>query len=129
MFKAFFLAAFSLRLNNETLTNIFWGFFLIWFGLVAVLNNGDFYSLLNGSKGSPVLGLGTGLILLAMNLLRSALRLRVSSLTLGLGVILAVIYAPQVLLGVSVAFLPTLLIILGVALVIGAVRSRNFQVT
>ena len=114
-------------MGNETLTNVFWGLFLIWFGLVAAANNGDFYSLLNGSKGSSVLGLGTGILLLGMNLARSLLRLRVSSLTIGLGAILAVIYAPQVFLGISVALLPTLLVILGVALVIGALRSRSFQ--
>ncbi len=127
MFKAFLRRAFRRRLNNETLTNVFWGLFLIWFGLVAAANNGDFYSLLNGTKGSSVLGLGTGLLLLAMNLARSTRRLKVSSLTLGLGAILAVIYAPQVFLGINVALLPTLLVILGVALVIGALRSRSFQ--
>lgn len=114
-------------MNNETLTNIFWGLFLIWFGLVGVLNNGDFYSLLNGSKDSAVLGVGTGLLLLAMNLARSALRLRVGSLTLGLGVILVVFYAPQAFLQVSAPLFPTLLVILGVALVIGAMRTRNIQ--
>jgi len=114
-------------LNSETLTNVFWGLFLVWFGVVAALNNGNFISLLNGSAFSAPLGLGTGLLLLAMNLVRSALRMKVGSLTLGLGVILAVFYAPQVFLGISVSLLPTLLVILGVALVIGALRSRNFH--
>ncbi len=115
-------------MNNETLTNIFWGLFLIWFGFVAALNQGDFYSLLNGStKASALLGLGTGLMLLAMNLMRSAWRLKVGSLTLGLGAILVVFYAPQVFLGLGAPLLPTLLVILGVALVIGALRSRDFR--
>lgn len=114
-------------MNNETLNNVFWGLFLIWFGLVGVLNNGDFYSLLNGSKDSAVLGLGTGFLLLAMNLARSALRLKVGSLTLGLGVILVVFYAPQAFLRISAPLFPTLLVILGVALVIGALRSRNLH--
>ncbi len=115
-------------MNNETLTNVFWGLFLIWFGLVAVYNNGDFYALLNGSKDSAVLGLGTGILLLLMNLLRSSWRLRIGSLTLGLGLILIVFYAPQVFFGINAPLLPTLLVILGVALVIGALRSRNLQV-
>ncbi len=113
-------------MQNETLTNIFWGFFFIWIGLVAALNNGDFYSLLNGAKYSAILGFGTGFLLLGMNLLRSSWRLKVGSLTLGLGVILVVFYAPQVFFGLETAFFPTLLVILGVALVIGAVRARNY---
>ena len=114
-------------MNNETLTNIFWGLFFIWFGAVALLNNGDFASLLNGSRGSTVFGLGVGLMLLAMNLIRSAWRMSVGSLTLGLGAILVIFYFPQVFFGLSIPLLPTLLIILGVALVIGALRSRGFQ--
>jgi hypothetical protein len=113
-------------LNSETLTNVFWGLFLVWFGVVAALNGGNFVTLLNGSSYSALLGLGTGLLLLAMNILRSSLRMKVGSLTLGLGIILAVFYAPQVFLGISAPLLPTLLVILGVALVIGALRSRNF---
>jgi hypothetical protein len=127
MFKAFFLRRGGHPLNNEALTNICWGLFLIWFGMVAVLNNGDFYSLVNGSKDSSILGLGTGFLLLGMNVLRSAWRLRVSSLTLGLGIILVVFYAPQVFLGLSTPLLPTLIVILGIALVIGALRSRKLQ--
>jgi hypothetical protein len=114
-------------LNNETLTNVFWGLFFIWFGTVALINNGDFASLLNGSRGSTVFGLGVGLLLLALNLVRSAWRLRVGSLTLGLGAILVIFYAPQVFFNLSIPLLPTLLVILGVALVIGALRSRGFQ--
>ncbi|HYC12244.1 MAG TPA: hypothetical protein VEC02_06255 [Nitrososphaerales archaeon] len=114
-------------MNGETLTNVFWGLFLVWFGVVAALNNGNFISLLSGSSYSAVLGLGTGILLLVMNLVRSSLRLKVGSLTLGLGGILTVFYAPQVFLNVSVSLLPTLLVILGVALVIGALRSRNFH--
>jgi hypothetical protein len=127
MFKEFLPLGKPLELNNETLTNIFWGLFLIWFGVVAIVNNGNFTSLLNGSKDSAILGLGTGLLLLAMNLLRSALRLSIGSLTLGLGVILVVFYAPQVFFGLSAPLLPTLLVILGVVLVIGALRSRSIH--
>jgi hypothetical protein len=125
MFKEFLPLGKPLELNNETLTNVFWGLFLIWFGVVAAVNKGDFTSLLNGSKDSAILGLGTGLLLLAMNLLRNAWRLSISSVTLGLGVILVVFYAPQVFFGLSAPLLPTLLVILGVVLVIGALRSRN----
>jgi hypothetical protein len=113
--------------NSETVTNVFWGLFFIWFGLVAILNNGDFYSLLSGSRGSTLLGLGTGLLLLAMNFVRSSLRMKMGSLTLGLGAILVVFYAPQFFIGQSFPLLPTLLVILGAALVIGALRSRNFN--
>lgn len=125
MFKEFLPLRKPPELNNETLTNIFWGLFLIWFGVVAAINTGDFASLLNGSKDSAILGLGTGLLLLGMNLLRSVWRFSISSVTLGLGLVLVVFYAPQVFFGLSAPFIPTLLVILGVVLVIGALRSRN----
>ena len=114
-------------MNSGTLTNIFWGLFLIWFGFVGILVNGDFYHLLNGSRDSSLFGLGIGLLLIAMNVIRSSMRMKIGSLTLGLGMILAIVYAPQIFLGISVPLLPTLLVILGVALVIGAFRSRNLQ--
>ena len=115
-------------MNDETLTNVFWGLFLIWFGCVAALNGGDFYTLLNGStRASALLGLGTGLMLVGMNLLRSAWRLKVGPLTLGLGAILTIFYAPQMFFGIAAPLLPTLLVILGAALLIGALRSRNIH--
>ena len=110
-------------MQNATLTNIFWGLFLIWFGVVAVLLRGDLFATVN----SPLFAFGTGALLLVMNLTRSALRLRLSILTIGLGLILVIVNAFQLFFGEAVPFLPELLIIAGVALVIGAFRTRNFQ--
>jgi peptidoglycan/LPS O-acetylase OafA/YrhL len=109
--------------HNETLTNIFWGLFLIWFGVVAVWQRGDFGATIN----HPVFALGTGILLLGLNFFRSMMRLRLSILTIGLGALvtganLVVLYSQN-----SVPFLPELLIIAGAALVIGAFRTRNFQ--
>ncbi len=109
--------------HNETLTNVFWGLFLIWFGVVAALLKGD----LGASVNHPLFGFGTGVLLLVLNFTRSFLRLRLSVLTIGLGGLLTVGYAPLVFFNVQVPFLPALLIIAGVALVIGAFRTRNFQ--
>jgi len=109
--------------QNGTLTNIFWGLFLIWFGIVAVWLKGDFGATIN----HPVFAMGTGVLLLAMNLGRSILRLRVSVLTMALGVLLVVANALVLAFGLTVPFLPELLIIAGVALVIGAFRTRNYQ--
>jgi len=109
--------------QNGTLTNIFWGLFLIWFGVVAVWLKGDFGATMN----HPVFAMGTGVLLLIMNLSRSILRLRVSVLTMALGVILVVANASVLVLNQSVPFLPELLIIAGVALVIGAIRTRNYH--
>ena len=115
-------------MDEETLTNVFWGLFFIWFGCVAALNGGDFVTLLNGSvRDSALLGFGTGILLVGMNLARSAMRLGISALTLGLGAILAVFYGPQMLFNVDTPFLPTLLVIFGIALLIGAVRSRKIH--
>jgi len=109
-------------LNPETLTNLFWGAFLVWFGSVAALLNANFGATIN----SPLFALGTGVLLLVMNLTRSILHARVSPLTVGLGLVLTVIYAPLVLIGINLPFLPALLIIVGVALIIGALRTRTY---
>jgi hypothetical protein len=117
-------------LQNETVTNIFWGIFLIWFGVVSVWLKGNIFATIN----HPIFALGTGILLLVMNLVRSTLRLRLSILTIGLGVLLTVFYLVVGFLSVLgfrigswVPFLPVLLIIAGIALVIGAFRTRNFR--
>ena len=110
-------------MQNGTVTNIFWGLFLIWFGIVAVWLKGDFGAAIN----SPIFAMGTGVLLLLMNLTRSMMRLRVSVLTMALGVLLVVANALVLAFNLTVPFLPELLIIAGVALVIGALRTRNYQ--
>ena len=110
-------------MQNGTLANIFWGLFLIWFGVVAVWLKGDLGATIN----HPVFALGTGVLLLALNVARSFSRLKLSMLTMGLGILLTVANAVVILIGETVPFLPELLIIAGVALVIGAFRTRNFQ--
>lgn len=110
-------------MQNGTLTNIFWGLFLIWFGVVAAYLKGDFGAAIN----HPVFAIGTGLLLLALNLTRSILRLRLSNLTMALGLMLTVANVAVLLLNVPIPFLPELLMIAGLALVIGAFRTRNFQ--
>jgi peptidoglycan/LPS O-acetylase OafA/YrhL len=109
--------------QNGTLTNIFWGLFLIWFGIVAVWLKGDFGATIN----HPVFAMGTGVLLLLMNLARSVMRLRVSVLTMALGVLLVVANALVLASKQTVPFLPELLIIAGIALVIGAIRTRNYH--
>ena len=109
-------------MQSETLTNIFWGFLLIWFGVVAATLGGNFGATVN----SPPFALGTGVLLILLNLSRALLRLKLSPLTIGLGALLAIIYAPIVFLGFNIPFLPALLIIVGIALIIGAVRTRKY---
>ncbi len=111
------------QVQNGTLTNIFWGLFLIWFGIVAVWLKGDVGSTVN----HPVFAIGTGALLLGLNLARSIMRLRLSVLTIGLGTLLTAVNALVLISGVNIPFLPELLIIAGLALVIGAFRTRNFQ--
>lgn len=110
-------------MRNGTVTNVFWGLFLIWFGVVAVWLRGDLGATIN----HPVFALGTGVLLLALNVVRSFMRLRLSVLTMGLGALLTAANAVVILIGQTVPFLPELLIIAGVALVIGAFRTRNFE--
>jgi len=109
--------------QNGTLTNVFWGLFLIWFGVLAAWMHGDFGATIN----APLFAMGTGLLLLAMNLFRSLLRLRLSILTMALGALLTVANIVVLEFNLTIPFLPELLMIAGVALVIGAFRTRNFQ--
>jgi len=109
--------------QNGTLTNIFWGLFLIWFGVVASWLKGDFGATIN----SPLFAIGTGALLLTLNFLRSLLRLKLSVVTMGLGLILTVANVVVIEFNLTIPFLPELLMIAGVALVIGAFRTRNFQ--
>ncbi|HUI85971.1 MAG TPA: hypothetical protein VLY21_02300 [Nitrososphaerales archaeon] len=112
-------------MQNETVTNIFWGVFIIWFGLVSASLNGNF----GGAIESPLFALGTGLLMVILNLLRATMRLRVSVITTGLGILLAVIYSPLYFLNRGIPFLPALIIIAGIALTIGAFRSRKYYVS
>ena len=110
-------------MQNATLTNIFWGLFLIWFGVVAAYLKGDFGATIN----HPVFAIGTGALLLGLNLARSLMRLRISTLTISLGILLTVANIVVLWLNLKIPFLPELLVIAGIALVIGAFRTRNFQ--
>ena len=110
-------------MQNATLTNIFWGLFLIWFGVVAAWLKGDFGATIN----HPLFAVGTGVLLLGLNLARSFMRLKLSILTIALGALLTISNAFVLISGETVPFLPELLIIAGLALVIGAFRTRNFQ--
>lgn len=110
-------------MRNETLTNIFWGVFLIWFGVVTAFLNGNPIDSIN----HPVFALGTGILFVLLNLARSLLRLKLSVLTIGLGFLVIIVYAPVVFFKVQLPFLPALLVIAGIALVIGAFRTRNYQ--
>lgn len=110
-------------MRNETLTNMFWGIFIIWFGVVTAFLSGNPI----GSINHPVFALGTGILFILLNLARSLLRLKLSVLTIGLGVLVTIVYAPVVFLRFQLPFLPALLVIAGIALVIGAIRTRNYQ--
>ena len=112
-------------MHNETVTNVFWGLFLVWFGLVSALAGGNFGAAIE----SPLFALGTGLLLIILNLVRATIRLRVSVITTGLGILLAIIYAPLYFLKIGVPFLPALLVIAGIALIIGTIRTRKYYVS
>lgn len=110
-------------MRNETLTNIFCGIFLIWFGIVMAFLNGNPVASVN----NPIFALGTGIILILLNFVRSLLRLKLSVLTMGLGFLVTVVYALVVLLKLQLPFLPALLLIAGIALIIGAIRTGNYR--
>jgi hypothetical protein len=108
--------------QNETVTNAFWGIFLIWFGLLWARVGGSPFAVVD----APIFALGTGLLMLAMNLARTVMRQRLSILTIGLGLLLTIIYAPIFFFGFNIPFLPALIVIIGLALIIGAFRSNKY---
>jgi hypothetical protein len=112
-------------LHDETITNIFWGLFLVWFGVVSAVYGANFGTAIE----SPLFALGTGFLLLAMNLTRNLIRIRLSVITTGLGILLIIVYFPLYFLNISIPFLPALLVIAGVALIIGAIRTRKYHVS
>lgn len=97
----------------------------MWFGLISAIAAGNFGAAIE----SPLFALGTGLLMLILNLVRALIRLRVSVITTGLGILLAVVYSPLYFLNRSLPFLPVLLIIAGIALIIGAFRTRRYYVS
>lgn len=107
-------------MHNETITNIFWGIFFIWFGFLAAYLQGDIGATLN----SPIFALGTGVLFLILNLTRLIFHQKLSPVTIWLGILLTVIYSPIVFLHINLPFLPALLVMVGVALIIGAIRGR-----
>jgi hypothetical protein len=111
-------------LHSETLTNIFWGLFFIWFGLLWWHFGGDPVAIV---EQQPLFGLGTGIMLIAMNLTRSFMRLKLSAVTMGLGAVLIIVYVPfEFIIRSPLPFLPALLVILGAVLIIAAIRTRNY---
>ncbi|MBI3858718.1 MAG: hypothetical protein HY296_00545 [Thaumarchaeota archaeon] len=109
-------------MQNETVTNIFWGLFFIWLGMISVLQGS-----VEGALDDQFFALGTGVMLLILNLVRSFLRLRIGVITLGLGVIVTFFYAPIVFFRIPPpSFLPLMLVILGIALIIGALKTRTY---
>jgi hypothetical protein len=101
---------------------MFWGLLLIWFGVIAAaFHPANIFDTFRDSW----FALGTGGLLVLMNAVRASMRLKVSALTLGLGVLIGVIYVPIVFFSSQVPFVPVLLVILGAALIIGALRSQK----
>ena len=109
-------------MQNETLTNIFWGIFFIWLGASAVLKGN-----IESAANDQFFALGTGALLLVLNLVRSMMRLKIGVITLGLGTIITLFYAPLVFFRIQPpSFMPLLLVLLGVALIIGAIKTRSY---
>ena len=94
----------------------------MWLGLVWAYAAGNFTTAIE----STLFALGTGFLLVVMNLVRAILHLRVSVLTTGLGALLIIIYSPLYFLNVGIPFLPALVIIAGIALIIGTIRTRRY---
>jgi hypothetical protein len=108
--------------RNDTLTNIFWGLFLVWFGVVWTALKGDFFSAVN----SPVFGLGVGTLLILLNLSRVVFHLPVSPFTLVIGFLVFIVDFTSLFLSLSFPFLPLILIIAGVLILISSIRASRY---
>lgn len=109
-------------LQNETLTNIFWGLFLVWFGIVWASLKGDFISTINSS----VFGLGVGFLLIMLNFLRVVFGIRVSPFTLIVGSIVFLIDFFSLFLRLSLPFLPMIFILAGILILVSSIRAAKY---
>ncbi len=109
-------------MQNETLTNIFWGLFFVWFGIMSTYTKGDLFAAVN----SPVFGLGVGVLLIILNVARFVLHLRVSPFTLTIGFLVFTVDFSSVFLKINIPFLPLILIIAGVLILVSSLRSMRY---
>jgi hypothetical protein len=109
-------------MQNETLTNIFWGVFLVWLGIMWTYTRGDFFSAVN----SPIFGLGVGLLLILLNLTRVVFHLRISPFTLIIGFLIFLVDFSSVFLALNLPFLPLILIIAGILILVSSIRAMRY---
>jgi hypothetical protein len=113
----------DLKFINKRYTTIAWAILSLWLGILMIIPGNQ----------SPIFVLGTGVILLGLNLVRLVSRIPVSifSITLGcLAVGLGLVAMFRTVLNIppfELPLLPTVLIIIGLYVLIPSVKNREQQ--
>ena len=101
--------------KSVALSSLAWGLFFILIGVSWAAS--EYY----GFDAVPYMALGTGLILIGLNIARTGLGMRLSKFTLFIG-ILALVFGGTALMGYRLDLIPTILVLIGLFIVAEAAR-------
>lgn len=101
--------------KSLALTSLAWGLFFILIGVSWAAS--EYYSF----NAVPYMTLGTGLILIGLNIARTGLGMRLSKFTLFIG-ILALAFGGAALMGYELPLLATILVLIGLFIIAEAAR-------
>ena len=102
--------------TNKLLDAIAWGVFIVLLG--AGWLAGSYYSV----DAGIYIALGAGLILIALNVARSAMRIKISKFSLFIG-FLALALSGSGIVGYAMPFIPTVIVLVGLFIVAEALQK------
>ncbi len=101
--------------KSVALTSLAWGLFFILIGVCWAAS--EYY----GFSAVPYMALGTGLILIGLNVARTGLGMRLSKFTLFIG-ILALAFGGAAVIGYALPLFATILVLIGLFIIAEAAR-------
>lgn len=104
--------------SNRAFESIAWGVFIILIGIGWWA--GDYYQIDTG----PYIALGVGLILIGLNAVRAGTRIKISKFSLFIGLV-AFAMGGAGILGYSLPLIPTILILIGLFILAGAIEKLS----
>ena len=104
--------------KNKFLDAIAWGVFIVLLGACWIASS--YYTIDTGIY----LALGTGLILIALNLVRRTMRVSISKFSLFIG-LLALALSLSGIAGYALPFIPTVIILVGLFIVAEAIQKTT----
>jgi hypothetical protein len=102
--------------RSVALTSLAWGLFFVLVGLSWVA--GEYY----GVPAVPYVAVGTGLILIGLNVARTGLGMRLSWFSLFIGIV-AFAFGGAALVGYALPLLPTIIVLIGLFVIAEAAKG------